>query len=163
MYFPLELFAFSQHVALCSPSPPVPVQEHTAEPETQEMAKLGWVRHGNSSRDVFLISIPRTGLGCKETCKRSFKGQMLPCEDATHGGRESPSLKGEMHRYGRSQPSPETAPPGTSCCGTNPSFTQDLQNVLQDVFFLNRLHQVKGLDESKRRVLLATIHPKEHD
>lgn len=43
------------------PSPLVPVQEHTAEPETPAMAKLGWVQHGTSSRDVFLISIPKTG------------------------------------------------------------------------------------------------------
>lgn len=58
-------------------------------------------------------------------------------------------------------PSQQLHPPGTRCsrCGTNPSFTQDLQNAPQEAFFLNRLYQVKGLAESKGRVLPTTIHP----
>lgn len=162
------------------PNPLVPVQEHTAEPVTRVRAKLGWASQGTSSRDVFLISIPKTvqwghpwlqGNLQKELQRTSGgwekKKITLRIYSSSYGGTESPNLKGEMQVTGMADHSPtqQLLPSGTQCsrCGTNPSFTQALQNVHvpQMCFFLKRLHQVKGLAESKGGVLPATMHPQE--
>lgn len=178
MYFPVELFAFPsmwhrapQSTRACAGTP--------SRASDMSDSKTGIGSTWHQFKGCFLISIPKTGpvqWGCpwlqgnlQKELQRTFggwekkKNAALQRCSSSYGGTDSPSLKGEMQVKGMADHSPtqQLLPPDTqrSHCGTNPSFTQDLQNAPKDAFFLNRPHQVKGLAESKGRVLPTTTRP----
>lgn len=178
MYFPLELFAFPSMWHRAPQSTRACAGTHSRASDTSD-GKTGMGSTWHQFKGHFPNSVPKTGPvqwgrpwlqgNLQKELQRTSGGwekkenAALQRCSSSYGGTESPSLKGEMQVTGMADHSPtqQLLPPGSqrSHCGTNPSFTQDLQNAPKDEFFLNRLHQVKGLAESKGRVLPTTIYP----